>query len=45
MINKIKKYDLCIGCVLCEAVIGKEVCTMELNNKGFYEPIVNEDLN
>lgn len=45
MINKIKKYDLCIGCGLCEAVIGKEVCTMELNNKGFYEPIVNEELN
>ena len=21
MINKIKKYDLCIGCGLCEAVI------------------------
>ena len=45
MIDKIKKYDLCIGCGLCEAVIGKEVCTMELNNKGFYEPIVNEELN
>ena len=45
MIKKIKKYDLCIGCGLCEAVIGKEVCTMELNNKGFYEPIVNEELN
>ena len=45
MIKKIKKYDLCIGCVLCEAVIGKEVCTMELNDKGFYEPIVNEELN
>lgn len=45
MINKIKKYDLCIGCGLCEAVIGKEVCTMEINDKGFYEPIVNEDLN
>ena len=45
MIKKIKKYDLCIGCGLCEAVIGKEVCTMELNDKGFYEPIVNEELN
>ena len=45
MINKIKKYDLCIGCGLCEAVIGKEVCTMEINDKGFYEPIVNEELN
>ena len=45
MINKIKKYDLCIGCGLCEAVIGKEVCNMELNDKGFYEPIVNEELN
>lgn len=44
MINKIKKYDLCIGCGLCEAVMGKEVCNMVLNEKGFYEPIVKKEL-
>lgn len=38
MINKIKKYDLCIGCGLCEAVLGAETCKMSLNSKGFYEP-------
>lgn len=44
MISKIIKYDLCIGCGLCEAVLGKEFCSMELNDKGFYEPIVKEVL-
>lgn len=44
MINKIKKFDLCIGCGLCEALMGKEGCKMELNEKGFYEPIMKDEL-
>ena len=44
MINKIKKYDLCIGCGLCEAVLGEEVCKMTLNSKGFYEPEVKRKI-
>lgn len=44
MINKIKKYDLCIGCGLCEAVLGKDVCCMSLNEKGFYEPVTDGKL-
>ena len=38
MIEKIKKYDLCIGCGLCASALGKDKCQMELNSKGFYEP-------
>lgn len=44
MIDKIKKYDLCLGCGLCASVLGKEKCQMELNNKGFYEPIIHQPL-
>ena len=44
MINRIKKYDLCIGCGLCEVVLGKNVCSMALNAKGFYEPVVEKAL-
>lgn len=44
MINKIKKYDLCIGCGLCESVLSKDKCQMVLNERGFYEPVINEKL-
>lgn len=44
MIDKIKKYDLCLGCGLCASVLGKEKCQMELNNKGFYEPRIHQPL-
>ena len=44
MIDKIKKFHLCMGCGLCASVLGKEKCKMELNGDGFYEPIVNQAL-
>jgi coenzyme F420 hydrogenase subunit beta len=44
MIDRIKKFDLCIGCGLCESIIGKQKCELALNDKGFYEPIVTSRL-
>lgn len=44
MISKILKYDLCIGCGLCEAVLGKDTCKMKINDKGFYEPVIEKCL-
>lgn len=44
MIERIKKYNLCIGCGLCEAMLGKDKCKMEINEKGFYEPMVSSPL-
>lgn len=44
MIEKIKKYDLCLGCGLCSSVLGNDKCRMELNNKGFYEPRILQPL-
>jgi coenzyme F420 hydrogenase subunit beta len=38
MIDRIKKYHLCIGCGLCASVLGEEKCKMQLNGEGFYEP-------
>lgn len=44
MINKILKYDLCIGCGLCESILGKDTCNMKINDKGFYEPVTGKIL-
>lgn len=38
MIDRIKKYHLCMGCGLCASVLGEEKCKMQLNGEGFYEP-------
>lgn len=38
MIDKIKRYDLCLGCGMCESVLLPDKCKMKLNKKGFYEP-------
>ncbi len=40
MINKVKKYHLCLGCGLCSSVLGENRCTMELGKDGFYSPMV-----
>ena len=37
MIEKIKRYELCLGCGMCESVLSDK-CKMKLNKKGFYEP-------
>lgn len=44
-IEKIKKSGLCLGCGLCEAIATKEKCSMEINSKGFYEPVFKEPPN
>lgn len=44
MIDKIKKYHLCMGCGLCASVLGEENCKMQLNGEGFYEPKVIQSL-
>lgn len=44
MIKKLKKYNLCIGCGLCQSVLGSGKCKVRLNSAGFYEPIVESEL-
>jgi coenzyme F420 hydrogenase subunit beta len=44
MINRIKKYDLCLGCGLCESVLGNKKCELILNEKGFYVPTMYSQL-
>ena len=44
MINRIDNYDLCLGCGLCASILGKERCTMELGNDGFYLPVLKNCL-
>ncbi len=38
MIDKIKKFDLCLGCGLCESVLKENKCKMVLDSRGFYKP-------
>lgn len=45
MINKIKKYELCLGCGICESILADKGCRMELNNKGFYMPKFPDSIN
>ena len=44
LIDRIKKYELCIGCGLCESVLGTERCKMEINTKGFYIPVLSSQI-
>lgn len=41
MIDRIKQYNLCIGCGLCTSLLGKDKCTMQLGTDGFYLPKLN----
>lgn len=43
-INNIIKYDLCLGCGLCEAIV-PDKCKMKLHDEGFYRPHFVESLN
>lgn len=42
-INNIIKYDLCLGCGLCEAIV-PDKCKMKLHTEGFYRPHFVENL-
>ncbi|MCI0922715.1 Coenzyme F420 hydrogenase/dehydrogenase, beta subunit C-terminal domain [Sphingobacterium rhinopitheci] len=37
-VEDILKAGLCLGCGLCEAVVGKEKCNMTISKEGFYRP-------
>jgi coenzyme F420 hydrogenase subunit beta len=37
-VQDIIKNDLCLGCGLCEAILGMEKCKMVISEKGFYLP-------
>lgn len=44
MIDRIKKYHLCNGCGLCSSVLGKDLCSMHLEEDGFYSPHLHRPL-
>ena len=44
LIQRIIKYDLCLGCGLCSSVYGHERCTMKLEDNGFYRPTFKETI-
>lgn len=44
IIDKIIKRHFCIGCGLCESVLGADKCKMELGEGGFYIPAVLSDI-
>ena len=37
-VQDIIKNDLCLGCGLCEAILGQEKCKMVISEMGFYRP-------
>lgn len=37
-VQDIIKNDLCLGCGLCEAIVGRKKCEMVVSNEGFYRP-------
>ena len=44
MIDRIKQYNLCLGCGLCSSLLGNDKCTMQLGKDGFYFPQLNGSL-
>lgn len=44
IISKVKKYNLCLGCGLCEAINNQD-CKMQLTDDGFYAPNFKHPLN
>ena len=42
-INNINKYKVCCGCRCCEQICPEHAITMEENEEGFLEPVVNEE--
>lgn len=45
MISKILKNNICAGCGLCQSIYGKDKISVEINNEGFYRPIIKQNLN
>ena len=44
VIDKIVERHFCVGCGLCESVLGPDRCKMELGDDGFYIPSVKSDI-
>lgn len=44
ILERILKYNLCLGCGLCETLLGTDNCEMKVNEKGFYVPVINKGL-
>lgn len=42
MIDKVLKYNLCVGCGLCSSILGHDKCSMSLNEQGFYYPYLQK---
>ena len=42
-INNINKHKVCCGCRCCEQICPEHAITMEENEEGFLEPVVNEE--
>ena len=43
-LKKIKQYNLCLGCGLCEEIGKASGIKMSLDKKGFYEPLYTQNL-
>ena len=43
-LKKIKQYNLCLGCGLCEEIGKASGIKMALDKKGFYEPLYTQNL-
>lgn len=44
MIDRIRQFDLCVGCGLCASVVGEGKIALLLNARGFYGPVVMRPL-
>lgn len=44
IVQNIVEAGLCLGCGLCEAIVGKEKCEMVISDKGFYQPYFKADI-
>lgn len=44
MISKILKNNICAGCGLCQSIYGIDKISVELNNEGFYRPVIKKNL-
>ena len=41
IINRLVKFDMCVGCGICESKYGKEAIEVKINAEGYFRPFVN----